>query len=65
MKKLTILLIEFYQAFLSPLLKTMLGTNKFCVASPSCSEYTRRKILEKGVVRGSLLGIKRLSACHQ
>jgi len=36
----------------------------FCRFYPSCSEYTKLAISEYGVLRGSLLGIKRIVRCN-
>ncbi|MBN1580563.1 MAG: membrane protein insertion efficiency factor YidD [Anaerolineae bacterium] len=35
-----------------------------CRFTPSCSEYTYQAIAKYGVVRGSWLGLKRISRCH-
>lgn len=35
-----------------------------CRFHPSCSEYTRQAILQRGVARGILLGVRRLGRCH-
>nr|WKN36658.1 membrane protein insertion efficiency factor YidD [Tunicatimonas sp. TK19036] len=51
-------IIRFYQYAISPLL----GTN--CRHTPSCSQYTLEAISEWGVLRGSWLGLKRISRCH-
>ena len=58
MKKLFILPIKLYQWFISPLL----GQN--CRHAPTCSHYTIEAIQEWGVIKGGLLGIKRISKCH-
>lgn len=50
--------IRFYQYAISP----MLGTN--CRHTPTCSQYTLEAIQEWGVVKGTWLGIKRISRCH-
>jgi putative membrane protein insertion efficiency factor len=50
--------IRFYQYAISP----MLGTN--CRHTPTCSQYTLEAIREWGVVKGTWLGIKRISRCH-
>lgn len=63
-KKIAIAALSFYQAAISPLLKNILGVSSFCRFSPTCSEYAKISIKEKGVLRGSLLAIRRLSNCH-
>lgn len=58
MKKLVLLLIRFYQKFISPLLPPT------CRFYPSCSEYTYQAIARYGLLKGGWLGIKRISRCH-
>mgnify|MGYP003298435580 FL=1 len=58
LKKLMILLIKFYQKCISPLLPNV------CRYTPSCSQYFIEALQIHGVIKGSLLGIKRLLRCH-
>ncbi|MBR9922518.1 MAG: membrane protein insertion efficiency factor YidD [Bacteroidetes bacterium] len=58
LKKLFILPIRFYQAFISPLL----GAS--CRYNPTCSHYMVQAIEEWGVLRGGWLGMKRIFRCH-
>ena len=58
MKALVILLIRFYQKFLSPL-KT-----PTCRFYPTCSQYALQAVEKYGVIKGGLLTIKRISKCH-
>ncbi|MFB3904338.1 MAG: membrane protein insertion efficiency factor YidD [Acidobacteriota bacterium] len=51
-------LIRVYQKVISPLLP------RACRFHPSCSEYMCQAIQKFGVVKGSWLGIKRVSRCH-
>ena len=53
-----IFFIKVYQYTISPLL----GAN--CRFSPTCSSYTIQAIKEWGPLKGSWLGIKRISRCH-
>ncbi len=64
MKQIAILAITIYQVFLSTLLKSILGTNKFCRFEESCSSYTKRMIEERGVIKGAWFGISRLAKCQ-
>lgn len=57
-------LISFYQAFISPSLKMILGINSSCRFDETCSAYTKRMITEKGAIRGTGLGAKRLLSCQ-
>ena len=58
MTKILILIIRFYQFFISPLLG-----NK-CRFLPSCSDYAYEVITNKGVIKGGALAFKRLTKCH-
>lgn len=50
--------LRLYQKFVSPLLPPS------CRFHPTCSEYMRQAIQKKGVLRGVLLGLKRVASCH-
>lgn len=56
--KLLIRLIRLYQLTLSPYLG---GTCRFL---PTCSHYAIEALGAHGALRGSLLALRRLSACH-
>lgn len=53
-----IIIIKFYQLFISP----MLGQN--CRYLPTCSEYTIQSIEKFGLVKGFYISLKRVSKCH-
>lgn len=57
-----------YQKYLSPFLHylshSVLSPFAGCRYSPTCSEYTRQAIAKYGIIRGGILGLKRLSRCH-
>lgn len=57
-RKLFILPIIFYQRLLSPILPSS------CRFTPTCSEYTKQAIIKYGIIKGTFLGIKRISKCH-
>lgn len=57
-RKLFILPIILYQRLLSPMLPSS------CRFTPTCSEYTKQAIIKHGVIKGTFLGIKRISKCH-
>ena len=57
-KKLFLLLIKFYQIFLSPFF------GKQCRFKPTCSNYSKEAIVRHGNTKGVLLTIKRLLKCH-
>ena len=58
MKKILLLIIRGYQLVLSP----MLGSN--CRYYPTCSCYTHTAIEKYGALKGSWMGLKRVSRCH-
>jgi putative membrane protein insertion efficiency factor len=53
-----ILLIKIYQLLISPLFPSS------CRYSPTCSYYTLEALKKYGILKGSWLGIKRISRCH-
>ncbi|MBR4110653.1 MAG: membrane protein insertion efficiency factor YidD [Clostridia bacterium] len=58
MKKCAIFLIKIYQNTLSP----FIGKN--CRFTPTCSEYTIEAINEYGVIKGCIMGFKRICRCN-
>jgi putative membrane protein insertion efficiency factor len=56
--RLGILLIRFYQHFISPIL------GQHCRFYPTCSQYTLDAIREWGFFRGCWLGFKRILRCN-
>jgi putative membrane protein insertion efficiency factor len=58
MKKIILLLIRFYQKYIS----IFLGKN--CRFYPTCSAYTYEAIEKFGVIKGIYLGVKRILKCH-
>ena len=59
LKKIVIGLIRGYQMFISPLFPPT------CRFYPTCSTYFIQAVEKYGVLKGSFLGIKRISKCHQ
>ena len=55
---LLIKIIKVYKLVISP----YLGNN--CRYLPTCSEYFIDSLKEYGVVKGTLIGIKRILSCH-
>ena len=53
-----IIIIKFYQFFISPIL----GQN--CRYLPTCSEYSIQSIKKFGFFKGTFLSLKRISKCH-
>lgn len=58
MRSLAVTAIKIYQYAISPFL------GNHCRFSPSCSSYAIRAIETHGLVKGVLLGIKRIGKCH-
>lgn len=54
------ILVRFYQIAISP----FIGGRAVCRFTPTCSEYTRQSIEKYGLIRGTWMGIKRISRCH-
>lgn len=53
-----IVLIKIYQLLISPLFPSS------CRYAPTCSTYTLEALKKYGLLKGSWLGIKRISRCH-
>tara|TARA_B100000029_G_scaffold316469_1_gene308909 strand:- start:88 stop:345 length:258 start_codon:yes stop_codon:yes gene_type:complete len=51
-------IIFFYQAFISPILRSN------CRYSPSCSNYAIESLKAHGVIKGLYFTLKRLLSCH-
>ena len=56
--KILIILIKIYQLILSPIL----GNN--CRYLPTCSQYFIDSLKEYVILKGSILGTKRILSCH-
>lgn len=64
MKKLVLLTIRFYKSFISPLFDLIFGRGSMCRYQPTCSEYMYEAIEKYGVLKGGLLGVRRILKCH-
>lgn len=53
-----LLLIRFYQLFLSPL------KGHCCRFEPTCSDYAKEAFLLHGIRKGAILTLKRILKCH-
>lgn len=58
LQKLLVGVIRVYQLALSPYFGSQ------CRFTPTCSQYTREAIEKHGALKGSWLGLKRISHCH-
>ena len=57
-KMLIIGLVYVYKFCISPMFPHT------CRFYPTCSEYTKQAIIKYGLLKGGLLGIKRICKCH-
>jgi len=67
MSQMIILLIKFYQNFLSldtGIVGKLYTHQPTCRFHPRCSEYTIQSIEKYGTTKGVLLGVKRIGRCH-
>jgi len=53
-----ILLIKVYKYTLSPLLPNA------CRYTPTCSQYAIVALQKHGIIKGTILAVKRISSCH-
>lgn len=58
MGRLFILIIRIYQYVVSPVL------GPHCRFAPTCSHYMVEAIQRHGLIRGLILGIRRIGRCH-
>ncbi len=63
MKKIAAALISTYQIFISSIIVLIAGGN-VCRFEETCSQYSKRVILEKGVLKGTILTFARLLKCQ-
>lgn len=56
--KFEILLIKGYQKYISS------AFGKRCIFYPSCSEYTKQAVDKYGIIKGNIIGIKRILKCN-
>jgi putative membrane protein insertion efficiency factor len=60
-KKVIVFLLLVYKKLLSPLFVIVFG--EACCYRPTCSQYAYEAIDKKGIVRGTVLSIKRFVRC--
>lgn len=58
MKTIAIMIIKGYRLFISPLKPPT------CRFVPTCSEYALQAIEKHGVIRGSIMAVRRILRCH-
>ncbi|MCP4720548.1 MAG: membrane protein insertion efficiency factor YidD [Desulfobacteraceae bacterium] len=57
-KQLLLIIIKFYQFFISPL------TGRNCRYYPTCSAYAFEAVAKHGSLKGGALAVKRVLRCH-
>jgi putative membrane protein insertion efficiency factor len=55
---LALAVIASYRILISPFLP------RFCRFSPTCSDYTQQALKKHGMLKGSMLGLRRILRCH-
>jgi putative membrane protein insertion efficiency factor len=53
-----LVIIRIYQILISPLLPST------CRFSPTCSEYSKQSLIKHGLIKGSILSVKRILKCN-
>jgi len=53
-----LILIRIYQTLISPLLPST------CRFAPTCSEYSKQSLIKHGLIKGSILSVKRILKCN-
>ena len=61
MKNVIIFLIKIYKKIISPIIS---GCGFHCKYYPTCSDYTVQALEKYGVIKGCLLGVKRILKCN-
>ena len=64
MKLLLIILVRFYQVFVSAPLHFLTGPVSGCRFMPTCSQYFIDAVRVHGSVRGVWMGVKRIFRCN-
>lgn len=66
MTKFWLVLLRFYQKFLSPDkgLPARLGLGRVCRFEPTCSQYAYDALVKYGALTGGKMAVKRLLSCH-
>ncbi|MFB5084452.1 membrane protein insertion efficiency factor YidD [Symbiobacterium thermophilum] len=59
MTHLLMLLVRFYQRYLSPL-----KGGPTCRFTPSCSQYAYEALAKYGAIKGTWLAVRRVLRCH-
>jgi len=64
MKKIAVLILNFYQVFVSKGILPYFWGNQNCRFEPCCSQYSKEAIKKFGVKKGLKLSFKRILDCR-
>lgn len=68
MKYVVLFFLKLYSLYISPfihMLSHALGTgDRFCIYEPTCSRYMHDAVTKYGVIKGIVLGVKRILRCN-
>lgn len=56
------MLLTLYKLFISPIFVNLFGHS--CRFTPTCSEYMNEAVDKYGIVRGGIMGLKRIIKCN-
>ncbi len=62
MKQTIIHLLSLYKKTFSKVFVLILGNG--CRYTPTCSEYSKDAIASYGIIKGTILSLKRIARCH-
>jgi len=58
MKQVVLQIISFYQKYVAPI------KGPTCRFYPTCSQYTYDAVKKYGIIKGTVMGMKRILCCH-
>lgn len=64
MKKTIIFFIDLYRNIFSYIIKSIVGIDQCCRFYPTCSDYAKQAVIEKGAIRGTWLSLVRVLKCQ-
>ncbi len=64
MRTIAITCIQLYQTVFSVIIKQLFGIAASCRFSPTCSLYTQQMILKHGILKGGMMGLRRILSCN-